>query len=41
MAKQPELILEEQLVNQLQILGYGNVAIKDERALLSNLKNQL
>ncbi len=41
MAKQPELILEEQLIAQLQILGYGKVAIKDERALLSNLKNQL
>lgn len=41
MSKQPELILEEQLVNQLQILGYGKVAIKDERTLLSNLKNQL
>lgn len=41
MSKQPELILEEQLVNQLQILGYGNVVIKDEKALLSNLKKQL
>lgn len=41
MAKQPELILEEQLVAQLQILGYANVVINDERALLSNLKKQL
>jgi len=41
MAKQPEQILEEQLVEQLQKLGYSNVVIKDEKDLLSNLKKQL
>jgi type I restriction enzyme, R subunit len=41
MAKQPEQILEEQLVVQLQKLGYGLVLIKDEKDLLANLKTQL
>lgn len=41
MAKQPEQILEEQLVAQLQKLGYGLVLIKDEKELLANLKTQL
>ena len=41
MAKQPEQILEEQLVAQLQKLGYGLVNIKDEKELLANLKIQL
>lgn len=41
MAKQPEQILEEQLVAQLQRLGYGLVLIKDEKDLLANLKIQL
>lgn len=41
MAKQPEQILEEQLVAQLQKLGYGLVYIKDEKELLANLKTQL
>ena len=41
MAKQPEQILEEQLVAQLQRLGYGLVLIKDEKDLLANLKTQL
>jgi type I restriction enzyme R subunit len=41
MAKQPEQILEEQLVAQLQKLGYGLVYIKDEKDLLANLKTQL
>jgi len=41
MAKQPELILEEQLVAQLQRLGYGLVQLKDEAALIGNLKQQL
>jgi type I restriction enzyme R subunit len=41
MAKQPEQILEEQLVAQLQKLGYGLVYIKDEKELLTNLKTQL
>ncbi len=41
MAKQPEVILEEQLVAQLQRLGYGLVFIKDEKELVANLKKQL
>lgn len=41
MAKQSEQVLEEQLVDQLQKLGYGLVIIKDERDLLANLKTQL
>ena len=41
MAKQPEQILEEQLVAQLQKLGYGLVQLKDEKDLISNLKSQL
>jgi type I restriction enzyme R subunit len=41
MAKQPEQILEEQLVAQLQTLGYGLVLIKDEKDLIANLKSQL
>jgi type I restriction enzyme R subunit len=41
MAKQPEQILEEQLVAQLQKLGYGLVYIKDEKELIANLKSQL
>ncbi|RBA28369.1 type I restriction endonuclease subunit R [Flavobacterium tibetense] len=41
MAKQPEQILEEQLIEQLQKLSYSYVEIKDEVALLSNLKKQL
>ncbi len=41
MAKQPEQILEEQLVAQLQKLGYGLVLIKDEKDLVINLKTQL
>lgn len=41
MAKQPELLLEEQLVGQLQKLGYGLVYLKDENELISNLKSQL
>ena len=41
MAKQPELILEEQLVAQLQKLGYGLVILKDENELIANLKQQL
>lgn len=41
MAKQPEQILEEQLVAQLQKLGYGLVYIKDEKELIANLKPQL
>lgn len=41
MAKQPEQILEEQLVAQLQMLGYGLVQLKDEKDLIGNLKQQL
>jgi type I restriction enzyme R subunit len=41
MSKQPEQILEEQLIEQLQKLSYNYVEIKDETALLSNLKKQL
>ena len=41
MPKQPEQILEEQLIEQLQKLSYSYVEIKDETALLSNLKKQL
>jgi len=41
MSKQPEQILEDNLVAQLQKLGYDYVAINDEKDLLSNLKLQL
>ena len=41
MSKQPEQILEEQLVEQLQKLNYGLVHIKDEKELIANLKIQL
>lgn len=41
MAKQPEAVLEEQLVGQLQKLGYGLVMLKDEKDVLTNLKQQL
>ncbi|MFA7421262.1 MAG: type I restriction endonuclease subunit R [Melioribacteraceae bacterium] len=41
MPKQPEQILEEQLVEQLHKLNYGLVIIKDEKELIANLKQQL
>jgi type I restriction enzyme, R subunit len=41
MSKQPEQILENQLVSQLQNLGYSLVQLKDETALIANLKLQL
>ena len=41
MSTQPEQILEEQLVSQLQKLSYKLVLIKDEKDLIANLKNQL
>ena len=41
MSKQPEQILENQLVAQLQKLQYTKVVIKDENALVANLKTQL
>ncbi len=41
MSKHSERVLEEQLVSQLQKLGYEYVTIKNENALLTNLKAQL
>lgn len=41
MSKQSEQILEEQLVTQLQKLGYKYITIADEKSLLANLKTQL
>jgi type I restriction enzyme R subunit len=41
MSKQPEAVLEDQLVVQLQKLGYDLVLLKDENALVTNLKHQL
>ena len=41
MSKQSEQILEEQLIDQLQKLGYKYAFIVDEKALLANLKIQL
>ena len=41
MSKQSEQVLEEQLLAQLQKLGYGLVIIKDEAGLIANLKTQL
>jgi type I restriction enzyme, R subunit len=41
MAKQPEQILEEQLVEQLQKLNYSLVHIREEKELIINLKSQL
>ena len=41
MSKQPEQILEDNLVAQLQKLGYAYVNIHDEKDLLANLKTQL
>ncbi|MBV2195357.1 MAG: type I restriction endonuclease subunit R, partial [Flavobacterium sp.] len=41
MSKQPEQILEEQLVEQLQKLNYSLVIIRDEKELIANLKSQL
>ncbi|HET9569792.1 MAG TPA: type I restriction endonuclease subunit R [Bacteroidales bacterium] len=41
MTTQPELLLEDNLIKQLQLLGYGLVTIADEKDLLTNLKNQL
>jgi type I restriction enzyme, R subunit len=41
MALQSEAVLEQQLVAQLQKLGYALVLIKDETALIANLKTQL
>ena len=41
MTTQPEQILENNLVAQLQRLGYQKVIIRDENELLTNLKSQL
>ncbi|WP_243349367.1 type I restriction endonuclease subunit R [Parabacteroides sp. FAFU027] len=41
MTSQPEQLLENNLVSQLQLLGYTYVSIADEKDLLANLKNQL
>ena len=41
MSTQPEQILEDKLVAQLQQLGYAFVIIRDEKELLANLKAQL
>jgi len=41
MAKQPEQILEDNLVAQLQKLSYAFVPINNEKELLANLKSQL
>jgi type I restriction enzyme, R subunit len=41
MAKQSEQVLEEQLIAQLQKLGYALVVLKDETEVLRNLKVQL
>ncbi len=41
MSKQPEQILEEQLVAQLQGLKYDLVLIQNEKDLIANLKSQL
>lgn len=41
MSKQSEQILEEQLIAQLEQLGYKFVAIQNETELLANLKKQL
>ena len=41
MPKQSEQVLEEQLITQLQKLGYAYFPIADEKGLLANLKSQL
>ena len=41
MSKQSEQILEEQLISQLQKLGYSFTVINSEEDLLGNLKSQL
>jgi type I restriction enzyme, R subunit len=41
MSKQSEAILEEQLVAQLQKMGYGLASITNEQELIANLKTQL
>lgn len=41
MTVQSEYQLENELIGQLQQLGYASVTLKDERQLLSNLKTQI
>ena len=41
MTVQSEYQLENELIAQLQGLGYATVTIKDESQLLSNLKTQI
>mgnify|MGYP000739776865 CR=1 FL=1 len=41
MTTQPEQILENNLVSQLERLGYNKVAIRGENDLLANLKSQI
>ncbi len=41
MTSQPEQLLENNLVSQLQMLGYSYVTVADEKDLLANLKHQL
>lgn len=41
MSKQSEQILEEQLIENLEKLGYQYISIVDEKGLLANLKNEL
>jgi len=41
MTTQPEAILEQNLVNSLEELGYKKVVLKDESDLINNLKSQL
>ena len=41
MTKQPEALLENNLIQQLNGLGYFSVKVPDGEALLANLKSQL
>ena len=41
MTTQPEAELEAALIDQLQSLKYAKVKIKDQAAMLANLKQQL
>ena len=41
MTTQPEQILENNLINQLEKLGYDKIVVRDENDLLQNLKLQL
>lgn len=41
MASQPEFVLEQKLIEQLQDLGHKRVSIRNEKELIENLKIQL